>query len=331
MRGKPEELIAVLVLSALAIATMFFGIEYILIFHSILVSYGNSVSSIIKYMGSVFTHELKSSNTSTYTVNTTKFYVIYFSLNDSEINSALNQTAILLSRLNNLSSYMIFTIISYVAYLFSFFIGLCDLITRPLIKKLFGVVLFILSFFILFTFGIVGLIVVLTFPSVILTLLYSLSPIRVPFDVMNYMPEILIFGLDLAMFLVVFISEYESKISENFMEKIKTYNPKQNKEIRTTCQSTIKYFVSAALVLDTIRDTISIIIKIYVIVGLILSISVSILAYYNEAFLALDTILSVSAISFLVSFASTNLGLDVVLYFYVKVIEMIDVVHKWLK
>lgn len=327
------ELIAILILSAFAIATIFCGIQYILTFYSLLVSYDKSVVSVLKYLGLVFAHELKSNYTSSYTFNTTKFYVIYFSLNASEMDNTLNHANTLLTRLNDLTPYVIFIILFYVFYLLFYFVIPCDLIRHPLAKRIFEYASYFLGLFIVLIFGSSSAITVIMVQDVFLSLSYSLIHLEIPLNVIVSIPEILIFGLDLAMFLVVFISEYAYKVSENLAEKIKAFISDQNRNYTrrvSSCINSVKFIPVLAYLSNIFNDAMSILIKIYAIIGLTLTIGMSLLAYYNEAFLVLDIFLSISSISILVSFASVNISLNLLLYFYAKILEMNEFMPKLL-
>ena len=332
MKMRAEELIVILVLSVLTVAALLCGIEYLLTFHSLVTSYGNVTNTVFKFLGSIFVSELKKSNTSSYAANASKFYKIYFSLNGSEMVVALNQIIAIETELNNLSKYALFTILSSIFYLFLYFGGLCDKISRKLAKTVFGTILLILHIVIVPSiFGFSGLIVVVTIPDVLSTLLYSLTNLGIPLGVIVSIPEVLVFGLDLTMFLVLLISEYAYKISDNLTEKIKAFifnQDKMNRSYISGCIGQTKSISSMAYLFNIINDTLSILIKILVIITLGLSISISILAYYNMAFLAFDVILSISAISILISFASGSLGLDMMLYFFEKALEAREFVSK---
>lgn len=332
MKMRAEELIAILVLSVLTVVALLCGIEYLLTFHSLITSYGNVTNTVFKFLGPIFVSELKKSNTSSYATNASKFYEIYFSLNGSEMAVALNQINAIEIELNNLSRYALGSILFSIFYLFLYFGGLCDKISRKLTKTVFGTILFILNIIIVPSIsGFSGLIVVAAIPDVFSTLLYSQTNLGIPLGVIVSIPEILIFGLDLTMLLVLLISEYAYKISENLTKKIETFISNHdmiNRDYISGCIGQTKYISSIAYLFNILNDTLSILIKILVIITLGLSISISILAYYNIAFLAFDVILFISAISILISFTSGSLGLDMVLYFLGKALEAREFIPK---
>ena len=327
MEKRTIELIAISILSILAAFTIISGIEYFLTFRSLLISYDNAVNTIVKHMASTSASVLKNrNNSSSHIINSTEFYTIYFSLNSSEVNTALQQMNTLVNGLPPLSLFIFLTLVFFALYLIAFFRWLCNQI-RSLFRIIFSIILFVLS---LITFTVLissGVAFISTSPSALLALAYSLARLTIPSSLVASIPESLIFGIDLALILVTFLSERTSRHAKNSLRKIENLISKAKKDIklilRLKCLPEVESAISLSYILDRLLDILSTLIRIFVVIILAFSISLSILAYFNEVFLVLDMIFFVNSVQLLALLALLSLSIDTILYFYLRVFELL--------
>ena len=172
--------------------------------------------------------------------------------------------------------------------------------------------------------------------GIALALTYSIEHLNIPFGLVTSIPETLIFGLDLTLFLVYFLSERISKFEENLITKINAIismtkkeeknngnalEQRKEKDNRIGCINEIQDILAISNIFDGFIDILSLLIKLIIVIVLPFSIGMSILAYFNEAFLSLDMVFFVNSILSLVLFGLLILGIDFVLYLYLKALR----------
>lgn len=304
--------------------SVFSSIEYIWAFESAMSDYVSATSIVITHVTNLASNATSGTNIDTTEYNLTKFYALYFSLNRSELDLASQHIKNLIDKLNTLSHDLTFSISFLAIYLIFFYGGLCKPIRRQLLASWLALGL---SLWVAAVIASSSSVFSSITPVVFVITLYSLTHLIIPSSVTASLPEILVFTLDLTLFLIVFLSEYMFKFSENLKERIDNLL-KAKKGVVVDCPRVAEHAIIVTQYLDIVIYFISTLTKIMTVIILVFSISLSILAYYNEVFLALATQFIFGATELLVGFVLVNLGLDLTLYLYFKAMDVSDILPK---
>lgn len=315
------------VLIFLAMCSVISSIEYILTFESAMNNYVSATSIVITHVTSLTSNSTSRMKNSITEHNLTDFYALYISQNRSELDLASQHIENLIDKLNALSNDMILTISFLAGYLILFYGGLCKPIRRQSLASWFA---FGLSLWVVAVIASSSSAFSSTGKAVLMITLYSLTHSIIPSGVAVSLPEILVFALDLTLFLIVFLSEYMFKFSENLKERIDNLL-KAKKGVVIECPRVAEHSIVVAQYLDIVIYFFSMLVKILTVIILALSVSLSILAYYNEAFLILGIQFIFGATKILVGFVLLNLGLDLTLYLYFKAMDVSNILPKILE
>ncbi|WP_390530188.1 hypothetical protein [Sulfurisphaera ohwakuensis] len=282
------------------------AVHYLIFYISSFHSYGNTVKLISSYMSPQLNKILnKVNNTKTYAVNYTAFNIIYYNTSEDELITVINNVSMLAKHIKCTLYDLLGMIVFYAIYIFFFFKFTYKKIPERY-KKIFSVYIpLILALLISIMTASIGYFFIAIIDPILITIFDTLAHL-IPLAYAPSIVDTLVFSLDISLVVIGFLIE---RVFDSERGEIK--GSSDEFEHTFPIFNELMQFMANLSILVT---------KISIVIIIAFSISMSILAYYNIAFLVEYMLFIFSIIRFPIEFALFSLILNTIVYINSKLI-----------